>query len=348
MIRSFYLLIIIGLVIFMDCAGEKHQEIRRFFSKDSFWNTPLAANVEIDPRNDEFIALLETEPNVKGFGINLTKWTIPVYDVDSSTPVHTIERHYLSPEEKKHWNTDREAFGHGPGFDRVPIPDAALPDPEEDAHFAVIDWKRKLVWDMWGFRIRPDSSWESNTGMVYRIDGDGIFRTSDFDVKNGESIHFHGPSRAAGVPAIAGLIMYDEVQAGEINHKLAGAVRFTALQQFVYPASWTDGYIPNGIPEGAIIQLDPAVDLSQFNLLPGEIVVARALQIYGMVIVDTAGGSTLYGEGLWGHPGKSWNGILREWDGGICTIPLKHFRVLKLENIVNMGDGRSLVNPFWY
>jgi len=82
-------------------------------------------------------------------------------------------------------------------------------------------------------------------------------------------------------------------------------------------------------------------------LLPGEIVVARALQKYGMVIVDTAGGSTLYGEGLWGQPGKSWGGILRDWDGGICTIPLRHFRVLKLENIVSMGDARSLTDPYW-
>ena len=183
-----------------------------------------------------------------------------------------------------------------------------MPDPEEDAHFAVVDWKAMRAWDTWGFRVRPDGTFESNTGMTYALDGEGVFRTSDFAVKDGESIHFHGPSRAAGVPAIAGLILHDEVLAGEIRHKLACAIRFPALQEFVWPAAWTDGPVPDGIPEGAVIQLDPALDLSRFDLLPGERVVARALQRYGMVIVDYADGSTLYGEGLWGSTDEELEG----------------------------------------
>jgi hypothetical protein len=181
-------------------------------------------------------------------------------------------------------------LGHGPGFDDgVPIPKAALPDPEEE-----------------------DGSFESSTGMTYALDGGGVFRTSEFAVKDGERIHFHGPSRAAGVPAIAGLILYDEVMAGEIRHKLACAIRFPALQEFVFPAAWTDGPVPDGIPEGAVIQLDPKLDLDELDLLPAERVVARALQRCGMVIVDYADGSTLYAEGLWGSTTRSWKGVLRD------------------------------------
>jgi len=222
----------------------------------------------------------------------------------------------------------------------VPIPEKATPDPEQDSHFAVVDWQNMEAWDMWGLRKRLDGSWESNTGMKYRLDGDGVFKTKDFDVQDGESIHFHGPSRAAGVPAIAGLIMYDEVKAGEIRHKLACATRFNAYKEFTFPAAWTDGSYDGGIPEGAVIQLKPDLDLSQFDLLPGEIVVARALQQYGMVIVDNAGGSTMYAEGLWGHADKSWDGVLRDWDGGLNTIPLDHYRVLKIGEITHRGDGR--------
>ena len=313
----------------------------RFFSDSSFWNTPLPDNPEIDPGSDHFIGLLKTEPTGNNFGINCHKWTVPVYMVDSSTPRYNIGYYYLSDKEKVHWATKRDRFGHGAGFGvDVPIPEGAVPDPEEDAHFAVVDWKNKLAWDMWGLKKNEDGSWITKTGMKYRLDGEGVFHTSDFDILNGESVHFHGPSRAAGVPIIAGLIMYDEVMTGRIRHKLSCATRFNAKQEFVYPAAWTDGFIEGGIPEGAVIQLDPDLDLDQFDLLPGEVVVARAMQEYGMVVVDVAGGSPINAEGLYGQPGKSWEGVLWDWDGGINDIPLDHYRVLKLPEKVKMGDAR--------
>jgi hypothetical protein len=89
------------------------------------------------------VSLLKTEPS-GGFGINLHQWTIPVYEVDSTTPRDRVAKHTLTAEERKTWQTDRDTFGHGPGFDDgVPVPNAARPDPEEDAHFAVVDWKAK-------------------------------------------------------------------------------------------------------------------------------------------------------------------------------------------------------------
>ena len=324
-------------------------EDRRFFSATSFWNQPIPENPEIDPGSDHWISLLKSDPSGNNFGINATKYTIPVYEVDENTTRYNVGYYYLTEQEKAHWETSRERFGHGPGFDEgVPIPDIAVPDPESDAHMAIIDRKAGIAWNMWGVQRMQDGSWISNTGMRYPLNGDGIFETEDFEVINGESIHFHGPSRAAGVPAIAGLIMYEEVMKGEIRHKLACATRFNAVQEFVYPAAWTDGWLDGGLPEGAVIQLDPALDLNQFDLTEGEKVVARALQVYGMVNVDNAGGSPIYAEGLWSQPGKSWEGILREWDGGINSIPLEHYRVLKAGETVKMGDARFKdKGPWW-
>ncbi|MBN2093050.1 hypothetical protein JW964_25730 [candidate division KSB1 bacterium] len=334
----------------LSCTQQPNQMnmTKRLFNNESFWNHPIKPNPEIDERSDEWIALLKTEPNTPNIGINVYKWTIPVYEVDENTPTLTIHRHQLSEAEKINWDTQREYFGHGPGFgENVPIPPNALPDPEEDAHFSVVDWQRKIAWDMWGFRKRPDGTFESNTGMKYKLDGDGVFDTKDFQILNGESVHFHGPSRASGVPAIAGLIMYDEVIRGKIAHKLAIATRFAAFQEFIYPAAWTDGYTPGGIPEGAVIQLNPELDLSQFDLTSGEVVVARALQEYGAVFVDVAQGTPLYAEGLWGHRDKSWEGILHEWDRGICTIPIDNYRFLKVGATIKKGDARSLKKPYW-
>lgn len=140
--------------------------------------------------------------------------------------------------------------------------------------------------------------------------------------------------------------MHDAVMAGHIRHRLACAIRTPGYKEFVFPAAWTDGFTRGGIPEGAVIQLDPALDLSGFDLLPGEHVVAEALQEYGMVLVDVARGSTLYAEGLWGHPDRSWEGVLRK-NEGIKSIPVDRYRVLELGPVTRKGDDRSFKNPPW-
>ncbi len=320
---------------------------KRFFSDSSFWNQPIGENPEIDPGSDYFISLLAKDPRHQSFGININRYTIPVFEVDSTSHPVVFKKHYLSDSEKAIWKTDRQYLGHGKAFDSlpVPLPAGAMPDSADDMHLAIIDWKTMTAWDMWGVRKLADGSWESNTGMRYKLDGPGVFDLSGTDIRNGESVHFHGPGRASGVPIIAGLIMYDEVKAGEIHHKIAAASRFNAFQEFVFPATWTDGTLINGIPEGAVIQLDPALDLGTFDLMPGELAVAKALQVYGMVLVDWAGGNVIYAENLNNDKyGRSWDSILRDWDGGIITIPVKHYRVLKLQNIIKKGDAKRKVD----
>ena len=322
--------------------------VHRFFADDSYWNQPIPANAEVDPRTARWIKLLESEPTHENFLINSEQWTIPVYEADRTTPRVKIGLLALSPEDQKHWHTERTHFGHGPGFDLVPLPRTATPDPQQDSHLAVVDWERKLVWDMWALSRNPDGTWKSATGMVYAADGPGVFSTAEIGVRDGESVHFHGPSRAAGVPAVAGLILYDEVAAGEIRHKIAAASRFCAYKEFVFPAAWTDGFTEGGIPEGTLIQLDPALDLSGFPLTREERIVCLALQRYGMVLVDIAEGQPLYAEGLWGHPGKSWKGKLTHGGGGgISKIPYKCFRMLQCGPAIHQGDGRSKFSPVW-
>ena len=325
-----------------DISSLRKNKAKRFFSEKSFWNQPIPKDAEVDPRSDRWIKMLEQEPTGENFGLSFMEWTIPVYEVDENTPLYNVKYHYLTENEKKAWVTvtKRERFGHGPGFNPVPIPEGAKPDPENDSHFTVVDWNRMIAWDMWGLKKLDDGSWESKTGMMFRLDGSGIFNGYELGYVDKESVHFHGPSRASGVPAFAGLIMYDEVMSGQIKHKLSCASRFVAYREFVYPASWTDGYIKGGIPEGAVIRLKPNLDLSQFDLTKEEIIIAKALQKYGMVIVDAAQGQPIYVEGLWGHPDKSWEGKLREWDGGINSIPYKYYQIMKIENVIKKGDTR--------
>ena len=178
---------------------------RRFFSDESFWNQPIPNNPEIDPRSDQWVELLNLEPSVDHFAFNATEWTIPVYEVDSTTSVYDIKPRLLDEKEKKFRISKRDYYGFGPGFRKdVPIPDNVNPDPEADAHFAVVDWNRRVAWDMWGAIKHPDGTWSSFTGMKYPLDGNGVFDWKAYEgIKDDESVHFHAPSRAAGVPAIS-------------------------------------------------------------------------------------------------------------------------------------------------
>ncbi|HAQ18631.1 MAG TPA: hypothetical protein DCR40_05265 [Prolixibacteraceae bacterium] len=329
-IQSFFLFLILLISEFSLAQTPK-----RFFSDDSFWNQPLPENPVVHPNSDKWIRVLAQEPGGAYFGINTDTYTVPVYEADNNTPTYKIFHRPVNEKFRQvhgfrnKWFETHEFYGHGKGFGKkVPIPANAVSDPEEDSHIVVVDWKKNLVWDVWGLEI-IDGKYTSFTGMKYKANGSGVFNPKDFKVKNGESIHFHGPGRASGVPVVAGLILYDEAMSSEIRHKLAAATRFNAYQEYVFPATWTDGMVEGSIPEGSVIQLDPKLDLSQFDLTPQEKAVAIAAQKYGMVTVDNAGGNVIYAQGLYKNSPVNWEGKLRGWKAGIIGIPIRHYRVIQ-------------------
>ncbi len=324
--------------------------MKRFFNDTSFWNQPIGPNPVIDPESKQLVEFM-AKADDRGFWLSLHKWTIPVYEVNRNTPRRKVHRRFKADgkgfmKRSIPYVGPDHPLGHGKEFAAdaeaglIPIPDYAIADPEPDSHISLVDWESGWIWDMWAARRRDDGDWEAYTGMKYRTDGSGVFDRADFAVHNGESIHPYGPSRAAGVPELAGLIMHDEILAGRIEHKLSFATQAAALQRFVYPpACWTDGGWLKGVPEGAVLQLDPHLDLTPFKLSPSALVVARALQEYGAVCVDVAGGHPVYAEGLYGDPKKrTWNGLLNGND--LIEIKMPHYRVMKMENVISEGMGR--------
>jgi hypothetical protein len=316
-------------------TGEK--EMKRFFSDDSYWNQPIGPDPAVDPNSDRMVELMDQRQST--IYINCRDYTIPVYEADAETPRRTVHQRGPEPDATGKRRERQSRYSQHPDFGpEIPIPEGAVPDPAGDAHLAVVDWESRRAWDMWYVRIRPDGEYESATGMAYSLDSDGVWNTEDFPITNGESIHFHGPSRAAGVPALAGLIMYEEIQRGRIEHKFAFATN-NVLQRFVWPATWTDGGHEDGPVEGCTLQLDPELDLGKFDLPPAAATIARALQEYGAVDVDCAGGNVLYAEGLYGHADRSWEGVLDPDD--LRCIPMHHYRILTLGDIVPKGDARK-------
>ena len=324
----------------------KNEYKKRFFNDDSFWNQPISASNELAEKSNNYVQLLKDIGGDLGFHINVNSWTIPVFFADKNTPVHKLQPkimdcflsqgHLMASE--PYLNDEHPKGIHKSASDGVPIPKKAEPDGEHDAHMTIIDLDQKRCYDMWQVGKQKDGTWATNAAIAYDLDGSGVYDINDFShVHNDESIHYYGPCRASGVPSIAGLIMHHEIEAGIIEHKLAFACQQVGLQEFGYPAVWTDGWLPGGIPEGITIQLDPKLDLEELNLSAEGKIIAKALQEYGAVLVDYCGGCTFYAEGIFDENDKrTWDNILTEDD--VKNIGFDNYIFIKPERVVHKGS----------
>jgi hypothetical protein len=138
---------------------------------------------------------------------------------------------------------------------------------------------------------------------------------------------------AAGLPILPGLVRYDEVAAGAINH----AIRFTVSRTqraFIWPArhlasSVTD---PNAPPMGLRLRLKANVDISRFS--PTNRIILSALKRYGMIVADN--GSNWF---LSGAPDDRWsNDDLH----ALGAIPGSDFEVVNTSALmVNPDSGQA-------
>lgn len=323
----------------------------RYFSDDSIWNQKLAQEPVFSENNDRYVRFLKKSQKQAGFHINASKWATPIFYADANTPRVPVEQrlpeHFgegrFMYQHSKYLTADAPEIrsGHASNFGKeVPIPQDAVPDGMTDGHMTIIDRSSNTAWDFWGAGKREDGSWWCCSGISYSIDGPGTFDPTDFPIKNGESIHLFGPTRASGVPNLAGTIRHDEILAGKIEHKLAFATRYAGLLEHVPPAIWTDGGIQGGIPEGIQIQLDPELNLDSLGLSDSGKVIATALQDYGAICVDVALGSVLAAEGLSESSDKSWEGLLEE--DSLSNLPFDHFRFIKPDKVIERGMIPSL------
>jgi hypothetical protein len=141
---------------------------------------------------------------------------------------------------------------------------------------------------------------------------------------------------AAGLPIFPGLVRWDEVQAGEIDH----AIRFTVSctsRRYVWPARHQAGQADRRCPPmGARFRLKGGFDMSGFG--PNARVVLRAMKRYGMIVADN--GSDWYFQGT-RDPGWT-NGLLDQLKrvpaGAFVAVDARGCRVAK-------GSARFAYGP---
>ena len=141
-----------------------------------------------------------------------------------------------------------------------------------DRHVVSIDTDNCILYEMWS-AYPLAASWSAGSGAIFSLTSDAL-RPSELTTAD-----------AAGLPIFPGLVRYDEVAAGAINH----ALRFTVPQTqntFVWPArhyasSLTGSQYP---PMGVRFRLRANYDISSFSATNQ--VILKALKKYGMMVAD--------------------------------------------------------------
>ena len=283
----------------------------RPYRGSSPWNTPIPRGAVRDRRESAYIDSLGDS-----FTSDPSQYTYPVYEVPGDAPrVRVRFSGYFSNVTHGGRRLD---FIDEPEL-RIPIPEGAEAAEGSDAQIIVIDRSTGDEWGLWHAERTDDGGWEAENGYHYDVDWDGVPPLSD----NGNPFG----SRGAGVPYLAGLVRPCEIARGRIDHALAFAYDYPS-DRYVFPATKSDGdgSTDTDLPEGSRLQLDPRLSddaIRKWGCSGPCLVIARALQRYGMYVIDNAGRPKVMLE----YEGTArWNGAVD--DETVSPIPFSAFRVI--------------------
>jgi len=283
------------------------------FSSDNIWNTPIE-NLPVDSNSGAYIATIGAGNHLHpDFGSGL--WNgepigIPYNLVSGTQPKVNITFDYADESDP------------GP----YPIPPNPLieggPQSTGDRHVLVLDYDHCMLYETWSTYPQADGSWHAGSGAIFNLQSN-ILRPRGWTSAD-----------AAGLPILPGLVRYDEVASGEIQH----ALRFTAPQtkkEFLWPARHYASNLtgPQYPPMGQRFRLKSDYDISQFST---EVqVILRALKKYGMILADN--GSPWFISGV---PDPRWNNdvLVNE----LKMVKGSHFEAIDVSSLIADPDSAQI------
>ncbi len=243
------------------------------FPADNYWNARVD-RLRVHPLSARWLATMHAgdtrlHPDFgPSYGAQPVPYGIPI------TVVHGAERVPVT-------------FDYSDESDRVRYPLSAQTqieggkDADGDRHAIVIDADTCTLFETWN--TRPTAGgWTAGSGAVWSL------RSNHLRPRGWTS------ADAAGLPILPGLLRWDEVRAGRVEH----AIRFTTdvtRRAFLWPARHQAGSTDDASapPMGARFRLRGDYPLTGYS--PSARVVLRAMKQYGLVLADN--GSPWYFQG---------------------------------------------------
>jgi hypothetical protein len=272
------------------------------FPADSIWNTRVDS-LPVDPASDTWLATMNASSTNLHPDFGPPNYGIP-FDVVSRSHARV-----------------RVRFDYAGESDRVKYPvDGRTPvEGGSDRHAVIVRKGTCTLYELFAFdwnhgrpRARSGAVWDLSSNAL-RPDG---WTSAD----------------AAGLPILPGLVRYDEVLDGRIEH----AIRLTAeptRDRHVWPARHDAGSADATYPPmGARFRLTAGFDLTGFS--PKARVILRAMKRYGLILADN--GSNWYFQGA--RDGEWANRLLDQ----LKSVPASAFEAVDTSScMVDPDSGRA-------
>jgi hypothetical protein len=251
------------------------------FPENNVWNTPIDT-LPVDPRSAAYLNAIGSANGVHAdFGSGL--WNggpigIPYIAVPGTQPLVPVTFEYA----------DESDPGPYPIPPNAPIEGGSQADG--DRHVLVLNRNLCKLYELYSaYPQAGGSRWVAGSGAVFDLKSNAL-RPQTWTSAD-----------AAGLPILPGLVRYDEVAAGSINH----AIRFTAphtRRTFIWPARHyaSDLTALSYPPMGQRFRLKANYNISTFS--PHAQIILRALKQYGLILADN--GSPWFISGV---PDSRWN-----------------------------------------
>jgi hypothetical protein len=181
---------------------------------------------------------------------------IPYNIVTAATPRSTVTFDY---------DEDSDHVGY-------PIPASPLIEAGSDGHILLVDRDACRLYELFDAR-KVNGAWAAGSGATWDLRSNAL-RPAGLTSAD-----------AAGLPILPGLVRYDEVAAGAIDHALRFTTNHTKTS-YIYPARHQAGESSSASlpPMGLRVRLKAGYDTS--GLSPQARVIADALKRYGMILAD--------------------------------------------------------------
>ena len=169
-----------------------------------------------------------------------------------------------------------------------PIPGSPLIEYGSDHHILIVEQGSCILYELFDASY-SGGQWHAGSGAIWNLNSNAL-RPDTWTSAD-----------AAGLPILPGLVRYDEVLSGEINH----AIRFTAANTngYIWPARHLTSNNPSAPqipPMGARFRLKASYNISGYPAAMQ--VILQAMKTYGIILADN--GSNWY---VSGSPDERWN-----------------------------------------
>ncbi len=274
------------------------------FTSNSLWNTDISS-APVDSNSNSIITNWVGSVNVHPDWGNDPTYGIPYVVVDGKQSLV---------------NVNLNAYGDESDPGPMPVPAGAPVEggssSSGDRHVLVLDNGNCFLYELYNASGNSDGSWNADSTAVW-------------DLLSDEQRPYTWTSAdAAGLPVFPGLVRYDEVAAGKIQH----AFRFTLPRSraaFIPPAShWAaNSSDPTAPPMGMRLRLKSSYDISGFSSQMQ--VILTAMKHYGLILADN--GSSLYVTGV---SDSRWGSDL----DSLKTVPASAFEVVQMDPVYTSAN----------